>query len=143
MKSILFTATLCLYSIAVFAQNNKPVNSNNNMKDFSFIVRVPLNYSREQVQQANVIWTRLIEQWKNSDVYITSFPFPGEGFVVSGKEKVMKKESVIADNTRVVSAIFLKAEDFDKALELAKTFPILEYGGSVEVREILRPVPAK
>ena len=143
MKSILFTATLCLALIDAFAQsNNKPVNSNY-MKEYSFIVRVPVTYSREQVQQANTVWTKLLEQWKASDIFVTSFPFPGEGFVVSGKEKVTKKESVLSDNTRVVSAIFLRAEDFDKALELAKTFPVLEYGGSVEVREVFKPAPTK
>jgi hypothetical protein len=119
--------------------NNK--TKTNNMKEFSFLVRVPVTYSREQVAAANVKWNALLEQWKKEEIYITSFPFPGEGFVVAGKEKAIKKESVISNNLRVVSNVFLRAKDFDQALELAQTFPILEYEGTVEVREIPpRPV---
>lgn len=80
-------------------------------------------------------------QWKKEEIYITSFPFPGEGFVVAGKDKTITKESVISQNLRVVSNVFLRAKDFDHALELAKTFPILAYEGTVEVREI-PPRPA-
>lgn len=113
------------------------------MKEFSFLVRVPVTYTREQVAAANVKWSALLEQWKKDEIYITSFPFPGEGFVVTGKEKTVTKESVIANNLRVVSNVFLRAKDFDQALELAKTFPILAYNGTVEVREIPpRPAPA-
>ena len=106
------------------------------MKEFSFLVRVPVSYSREQVSAANPKWNSLIEQWKSDGIYIISFPFPGESYVVAGKSKIIKKESVISDNLRVVSNIFLQVENIEAALELAKSFPILEYGGSVEVREI-------
>lgn len=113
------------------------------MKEFSFLVRVPVSYSKEQVATANITWNALINQWKLENIYIISFPFPADGYLVSGKDKVINKGSVIQDNLKVVSNIFLKAENEQAALELAKTFPVLEYGGSVEVREIpQRPVPA-
>ena len=135
---------MCAAMVAAFAQktenHNKDLNSMK-MKEFSFIVRVPLTYSREQVQQAGAIWNSLIEKWKSDGIYITSFPFPGEGYLVSGKNRETTKESVVSNNTRVVSNIFLKAEDFEKAIALAKTFPILDYEGTVEVREI-PPRPA-
>ncbi|GHN01637.1 hypothetical protein WSM22_31260 [Cytophagales bacterium WSM2-2] len=112
------------------------------MKEFSFLVRVPLSYSREQVQIANPKWSALLEQWKKDGIYIISFPFPGDGYVVSGKDKSVKKEAVVLGDMKVVSNIFLRAESFESANELAKTFPILEFDGSVEVREILtRPSP--
>jgi hypothetical protein len=105
------------------------------MKDFSFLVRVPVTYSPEQVKAANSKWNALIEQWKQDGIYITSFPFPAEGYIVSGSYKAEKK-SVISDNLRVVSNIFLRSGSIEDAVELAKQFPVLEYGGTVEVREI-------
>lgn len=132
-----------LLSVPLQAQSSLSNNKTkiNNMKEFSFLVRVPVTYSREQVVAANVKWNDLLEQWKKDEIYITSFPFPGEGFVVAGKDKTVTKESVISQNLRVVSNVFLRAKDFDHALELAKTFPILVYEGTVEVREI-PPRPA-
>ncbi|MCU7552922.1 hypothetical protein OCK74_27635 [Chitinophagaceae bacterium LB-8] len=109
------------------------------MKDFSFLVRVPVTYSPEQVKAANVKWNALIEQWKQDGIYITSFPFPAEGYVISSSNQAEKK-SVFSDNLRVVSNIFLRADSMEDAVELAKQFPVLEYGGTVEVREIqVRP----
>ncbi len=106
------------------------------MKEFSLLVRVPITYSSEQVKAANAKWTILLDQWKQDSTYIVSFPFPGEGFVVSGPEKIIKKESVICDNLRVVSNLFVRAIDIEAAIELAKNCPVLEYGGTIEVREI-------
>ncbi|MEJ1237997.1 hypothetical protein WBG78_07710 [Chryseolinea sp. T2] len=111
------------------------------MKEFSLIVRVPVTYSKDQSQAANVLWNSLLDKWKAAGIYITSFAFPVEGYVVSGPDNTVKKESVLSANLRVVSNIFLRAENFEQAIELAKTFPVLPYGGSVEVREIL-PRPA-
>jgi hypothetical protein len=142
MKKILVVAIMYLAFLSANAQTDnsgtqtkKRVSS---MKEFSFVVRVPVSYSKEQVQQANSVWTTLLENWKKEGAYIISFPFPAEGYVVSGKEKSIKKGSVTSDDQRVVSCIFLRAGSIDEATELAKTFPVLEFGGSVEVREILQ-----
>jgi predicted ester cyclase len=113
----------------------------NEKKEFSFLVRVPVSYSSQQAGAVNQKWILLLEQWKMAGIYITSFAFPGESHVLTGKDKLIKKEAVISDNLRVVSNIFLRAENIESALNLAKSFPILEYGGSVEVREI-PPRPA-
>jgi len=111
------------------------------MEQFSFIVRVPGTYSSEQVAAANEKWKALLEKWKQEKIYITSFPFPSDGSLVSGKEKIISKGSIIADGLKVVSNIFLTAEDEGSAIELAKTFPVLEYGGTVEVRKIQQRPP--
>ncbi|HVD99030.1 MAG TPA: hypothetical protein VNB90_12560 [Cytophagaceae bacterium] len=131
MKTKIFAVLLCLaISSSLCAQTST------RMKEYSFIVRVPVTYSREQVAAANEQWKQLMMQWKKDSIYITSFPFPGESYVVVGKDKLVKKETIVSEDRIVVSAIFLRAENFEKALELAKTFPVLIYDGSVEVREI-------
>jgi hypothetical protein len=145
MKKIMLAGIMSLVLLSANAQTEKTASSKNkasSMKEFSFVVRVPLSYSPEQAKQANTVWIALLDKWKNEGTYIISFPFPAEGYIVSGAEKSVKKGSMISDNQRVVSCIFLRAGNIDEAAELAKTFPVLEFGGSVEVREILqRPSP--
>jgi hypothetical protein len=110
------------------------------MKQFSLLVRVPETYGIEQAKLAGPQWEKLLKQWKTEGVYIVSFAFPGESYTVSGTEKLVKKETVLSNNLKVVSNIVLKAKTMEQALELAKSCPILLYGGSVEVREIPKSI---
>lgn len=110
------------------------------MKQFSLLVRVPETYSAELAKSVNPKWDKLVEQWKAEGVYVLSFAFPGESYSLSGIEKTVRKESVLSGNLRVVSNIVLQSETMEQALELAKSCPILLYGGMVEVREIPKPI---
>ncbi len=106
------------------------------MKQYSLLVSVPDTYGTEQAKSVGPKWEKLLEQWKADSVYVLSFAFPGESFTVSGNEKLIKKETVLSGNLKVVSHIVLQAETIEQALELSKSCPILLYGGKVEVREI-------
>ena len=110
------------------------------MKQFSLLVRVPDTYSAEQVKLANPEWDKLLEHWKTTCVYVISFAFPGESYTVSGPQKALKKETVFSGNLRVVSNIVLQTSTMEEAIELAKSCPILLYGGTVEIREIPKPI---
>lgn len=113
------------------------------MKQFSILVRVPDTYTAEQAKVVGPQWDKTIEQWKAAGVYVVSFAFPGESYTVSGREKMVKKGSVMSGNQRVVSAIVLQEEEMEQALEQAKACPTLLYGGTVEVREIRTPLQLK
>jgi len=110
------------------------------MKQFSLLVRVPDTYTAEHAKAVNPQWNELLDQWKAAGVYIISFAFPGESYTVSGADKNVKKEIVLSGNLKAVSNLVLQAEDMEQATELAKHCPILAYGGSVEIREIPKPV---
>lgn len=110
------------------------------LKQFSLLVRVPTTYTPEQVKAAGVIWDQLLEEWKSQKIYVISFAFPGDSYVVSGPDKTVTHESVVANNLRTVSNIVLLATDIHAACAIAKEIPVLVYGGSVEIREIPRPV---
>ncbi len=144
MKSIFFTAitALILFGHQSYAQTDvSNSNKTTKMKQFSLLVRVPLNYTTEQVKSTGPKWDALLDKWKAEGIYITSFAFPGESHVVTGLGKFVTKGAVVADNRRVVSNLFLRAETIETAIELAKECPVLEFDGSVEVREIPeRPV---
>lgn len=143
MKPNPVTALLCLLllSFKTKAQTSTAhapaINQKSNtMKEFSLLVRVPVTYSNEQAKAVGPAWDQTLAQWKSDGVYVTSFAFPGESYVVAGPEKTIRKETVVSDNLRVVSNIVLRAPTMEAVLELAKSCPILEYGGTVEVREI-------
>lgn len=111
-------------------------SKNNQMKQFSLLVRVPVTYTTEQAKATGPLWDKTVEDWKAKGAYILSFAFPGESHTISGNGKEVRNEAVISNNLRVVSNIVLQATDKEKAIELAKACPILAHGGSVEVREI-------
>ena len=122
------------------ANNTASQSKTNAMKQYSLLVRVPENYTTEQAKTAGPLWDKLLAQWKAGGVYVLSFAFPGESYTVTGSEKSIKKEIVLSGDLRVVSNIVLQAKTMDEALELAKSCPVLLYGGKVEVREIPKPV---
>ncbi|HWV70624.1 MAG TPA: hypothetical protein VN040_02870 [Pseudosphingobacterium sp.] len=116
--------------------NNSKAKMKEMNKEFSLLVRVPLSYSTEQAKAVGPEWIKVIDQWKKEGVYVYSFAFPGESHVVTGPTKSVKKETVVANNLRVVSNVILRAKGIKDVLELAKDCPVLAHGGTVEVREI-------
>lgn len=143
MKSGLFAIFTCIALLGgkIYAQKNSNHQQQKiQMKQYSLLVRVPNTYTTEQAKLVGPLWERLLEQWKAEGVYVLSFAFPGESYTVSGKEPLIKKETVLSGNLKVVSNLVLQAESMEQALMLAKSCPVLLYGGKVEVREIPKPV---
>ncbi len=138
MKSYLLAIVIVSAFISSKALTNtvNTQSKNNQMKQFSLLVRVPVTYTTEQARATGPLWDKTVEEWKAKGVYILSFAFPGESYTVSGNGKKVKNEAIISNNLRVVSNIVLQAADKDQAIELAKACPILAHGGSVEVRDI-------
>jgi len=62
-----------------------------------------------------------------------------------GKGKVVKPTKVVTDGPyaeikeSIGGMIFVKAEDYDEAAEIAKGCPILDLGGNVEIRMAVTP----
>lgn len=141
MKSILSVMLICLlFPVNEVYSQTASQSKQNQMKQYSLLVRVPDSYTTQQAKEAGPQWDKLLEQWKADGVYVLSFAFPGEGYTVTGKDKEVKKETVFSGNLRVVSNIVLSAKTMEDAVELAKACPVLPYGGKVEVREIPKPV---
>jgi predicted RNase H-like HicB family nuclease len=142
MKSILSALFICLLfaTNTVSSQTGVSQSKQNQMKQYSLLVRVPNDYTTQQAKEAGLLWDKLLEQWKADGVYVLSFAFPGEGYTVTGKDKEVKQETVFSGNLRAVSNIVLQAKTIEDAVTLAKACPVLTYGGKVEVREIPKPV---
>ena len=143
MKSNLLAGLMCLSLFCgnMHAQTNTPGTSSPNtkttqMKEFILFVRVPVTYTTEQAKAVNPEWTLVTDKWKADGIFVTSFVCPYDSYVISGTERSVKKETVVANNQKIVSNIILLAENLEKAVELAKTCPVLQYGGSIEVRAV-------
>lgn len=113
------------------------------MKEYVLMVRVPTSYSTEDAKAVNPAWDKVVAQWKADSIFVTSFIIPSESYVVAGAERTVRKETVTSDDLKMVSTIILNAASFEEAIELAKASPILDHGGTVEIREARpRSVPA-
>ena len=138
MKATCLAAMLCftLWSGKASAQSNDSKQNPAKMKEFILLVRVPTTYSPEQAKAVNPKWDIVTNKWKADNDFVTSYVFPGESYVLSGAERSVKNEAVVSDNLRLVSSIILRSSSLEQAVEMAKSCPVLEYGGSIEVREI-------
>ena len=96
MKSSLSAIIICSVFISCKTSAQTTIGTsqskNNEMKQFSLLVRVPKTYGGEQAKLVNPQWDKLLEQWKAEGVYVLSFAFPGESYTVSGSEKLVKKK---------------------------------------------------
>ena len=127
---------MLLTGIVAFAQaKSNQLIKTEKMKKYILLIRLPLNYGPEQASAVRARWTALTDQWKADGIFVTSFVFPSESYVVSGNGNVANEE-VIANGLRVISCLIIKASNFEEALLLAKKCPILGQGGTVEVREV-------
>lgn len=106
------------------------------MKEFILFVRVPITYTTEQAKAVTPEWNLVTDKWKADGIFVTSFVCPNDSYVISGTDRSVKKEPVVAGNQKVVSNIILLAENLESAVELAKVCPVLNYGGSIEVRAV-------
>ena len=111
-------------------------NQSTALKEYILLVRLPLDYGPEKAKEVREQWNMLLEKWKANGTYVISFVYPTDGYLVTGSEKSVTNEGVIANNFKLVSNIILKAANYEAALELAKKCPVLEQGGMIEVREI-------
>ena len=138
-KTRLLLFAIILNGITAFAQINSNHLSNTlnskKMKEYTLLIRLPLNYGPVQAQAVRAQWTALTDQWKTDGIFVTSFIAPTDGYVVTGKDKNVVKKSIVSNDTKVISNIIVKATDIEQATKLAQLCPILNQGGTVEVRE--------
>ncbi len=112
------------------------------MKEFILLNRVPAGYSATEAAAVREKWNLLTGKWKEDNVFISSYIFPGTGQVITGEERNVRKDQSLSNKLKMVSTIIIRAADINAAVELSKACPILEQGGSVEVNEI-QPGPSR
>lgn len=96
-------------------------------------------------QSSKEEWQAVAKKWKDwTDGISAQGKWGSSGMQLSPEGKVVKSDRVITDGPyteikeMIVSFCTIKAESKEEAAEISKGCPILESGGSVEVREIVR-----
>lgn len=108
------------------------------MSEFTFLFRGrDMTESREQQQKTMEKWAawfkELHAQGRLKD---PGHPLVATGKVVSGKKKIVNDGPFAEAKDVIGGYVVIEATDLSHAAELAKGCPILDIGGSVEVREI-------
>jgi hypothetical protein len=145
MKTIIRTATLwgviCLAHFSLFAQKTSPSSTTkptNTMKEYVLIMRInPAPLAPDDLTDVRAKWKKIVDDWTAREIFVTSNQIVQEGVVVSGREGTARPGSVASDGLRIVSTINIRAASLEEAAALARIVPLLEYGGTVEIREKL------
>jgi len=96
------------------------------------------DFSPDEMQQNMQKWFGWMAALKDKGIYKYGEPLTPGGKTVKGKEPVVT-DGPFAESKEVVGGfIIVKVADIDAAAELAKDCPDLPYGGTVQVREVLK-----
>ncbi|HEY1030383.1 MAG TPA: YciI family protein [Flavipsychrobacter sp.] len=111
------------------------------MKDFALLFRKP-NLDNSNISPAEM--EALIKKWQDWIGRLAAQGhFDGKPLRLTQEGKVLKAGGVITDGPfveikeRLGGLIMVKAKDLEEATTLAHGCPVLEEGGSVEIRPIL------
>jgi hypothetical protein len=142
MKPLLLIVSLLL-GMQLNAQHNaiSSTTQNKPMRKFILVMRInPAVLTPEQTKDIHDKWDALTPVWKAKGIYLQGNPIVADGMVVTAKGT--EKGAIYAETGRVVSVITIAAADMDEAVALARQTPLLQHGGSAEVRELPPPPPA-
>lgn len=112
------------------------------MKEFMLIFigadYAKANLSPEQMQAQMGKWFAWIDQLKAKGIYVDGKPLTPAAKTVKGKKPVVT-DGPFAESKELVGGYFIvKANSLEEAAELSKNCPDFEFGGAVEVREVMK-----
>jgi hypothetical protein len=113
------------------------------MSEFTYLFRGRETFtSPEQAQKHMAKWTAWFKEL-NAKGHLKNpgHPLENAGKVVSGPKKMVKDGPYAEAKDVVGGFIVVEANDLAEAAELSKACPILEAGGSVEIRPVQRLNP--
>jgi len=108
------------------------------MSEFTFLFRGRETFeSLEQAQKHMAQWTAWFKELEaRGRLKDPGHPLEKAGKVVSGSKKAVRDGPYAEAKDVVGGFIVIEAGDLDEAVELSKACPILDVGGSVEVRPV-------
>jgi hypothetical protein len=108
------------------------------MSEFTYLFRGrDTSASPEQMQKTMEKWVAWFKDLgAKGHIKDPGNPLEHTGKVVKGKQKIVNDGPYAEAKDVVGGYIVVNANDLDQAVELSKGCPILEAGGSVEVRPI-------
>jgi hypothetical protein len=110
------------------------------MSEFTYLFRGrKMSGSPEEMQQHFEKWAAWFKELAaKGHMRDPGHPLEATGKVVSGKQKIVNDGPYAEAKDVVGGYIVVEADDLAHAAELSKGCPILEAGGSVEIRPVQR-----
>lgn len=133
MRKFILLSIFLLAGCTLFAQQK--VKS-----QYLFIIRFKADFkpaSEEAVKNNIRHWQDYMTDLAKSGTLVIGYRPANDGLTISGTTKVLKSEPYTAGNELVSSVLIINAVDMDTAKEIADKCPVLEFGGSVEVRPVM------
>ena len=99
--------------------------------------------SPELMQTQMGKWMAWIDKLNSTGKYVAGEPLLPGGKLITGKKKTVT-DGPYTEGKEVVGGFFLiNAEDINEAVKICDDYPDYEYGGSIQVRQVMKiEVPA-
>ncbi|MEO5562275.1 MAG: YciI family protein [Chitinophagaceae bacterium] len=95
--------------------------------------------SPEEMQAHMGKWYTWIEKLNKTEQYVSGEPLIPGGKLVSGKGGKSVVDGPFTEGKEVVGGYFIiNAKDMDEAVAISKDAPNVNYGGSVQVRQVMK-----
>jgi hypothetical protein len=95
--------------------------------------------SPDQMQEHMGKWFAWIEKLNKTEQYVSGEPLVPGGKLVSGKGGKSVIDGPYTEGKEVVGGFFIiNAKDMNEAVAISKESPDFDYGGSVQVRQIMK-----
>lgn len=98
-------------------------------------VDIYTEFSPEEMQNEIMAHGKWIEEL--GERYLVGDPLEHPAKAVRGSEKIVTDGPYIESKELVSGYYMIHAKDLEEATEIAKGCPILRYGGSIEVRQVM------
>ena len=112
------------------------------MKDYLFAFRGGMDFktaTEEETQASRAKWKTWMDSLSQQGKLIGGRRLTDTGKTVKGKKKEVS-DGPYAESKEILGGyIVIRAKDLAEALEISKGCPILDYDGSLELRELMPP----
>jgi len=110
------------------------------MKEYLLLIRGGddrmATLSDAETQEHMKRWTSYLQDLANQGHLIGGLPLQQGGYLMT-KDEVREEMVLTSQGESVGGWLHLQAKDYDQAVSLAKSCPIFEHNGSLEVREVI------
>jgi hypothetical protein len=113
------------------------------MEKFMFIFQGGMpssnQQSPEQIQAHMGKWMAWIDKLSKEEKYVAGEPLLPGGKLISGAGGKTVIDGPYTEGKEVVGGFFIiKADDINEAVTISKDYPGFEFGGTVQVREVMK-----
>ena len=111
------------------------------MEKFMLIFQggMPTNDASPEFMQAEMgKWMAWIDKLSKAGKYVSGEPLTPGGKLISGKNKTVT-DGPYTEGKEVVGGFFIiNAENLNEAVKICDDYPDFEYGGSIQVRQVMK-----